>query len=259
MINVTLFEKNSEGNVEVDLTSNLVTPLQITEQLDVSLDSGEINYLIKEQQADGLREPLAIYELSVNENYADILQHFVGIDSRALLRNETASNGIYAHRVMLTEAAKLLQGVLIDGVAVTQPENVDDRKTLKEVVERLLKIAQFDDSQSPFGRFSLTADQNVIDVLSSVKSPQFKWNTQSTLWECLEQIGAVIDAIPTLWYGYNDADQLAFQVSFEFVNATGNEATAIIDKYANVDGENVEETMYNTALGTVVENLREEE
>ncbi|MCM1290189.1 MAG: hypothetical protein NC132_05545 [Corallococcus sp.] len=260
MINATLYERGQKNTnfEETDLTSRLVTPLQITEQLDVTLDSGEMNYLIAEEDTDGLREPLAIYELSVNENFADLQRRFVGIDSRALLRKGTLGSGIYSHKVSLVEAAKLLQGVLIDGVAVTQPEDESQRKTLYDVVVRALRIAQFDNAQQAEGAFSLHWSAP-INVLQSTKSPQFKWNTQTTLWECLEQVGAVMDAIPTLEIHYNDADQLDMSVSFEFVNATGNEAASIVDEYANVIGENVDESQYNTALGSVVENLRENE
>lgn len=72
---------------------------------------------------------------------------------------------------------------------------------------------------------------------------------------------AVIDAIPQVerWY-YRDEDegvQVVNGITFEFVNAAGKEATEITDEWANVIGENVDESQFNTALGSVVENLHE--
>lgn len=71
----------------------------------------------------------------------------------------------------------------------------------------------------------------------------------------------VLDAIPKVkrWY-YRDEDegaQVVNGITFEFVNAAGKEATEIADEWANVIGENVDEAQYNTALGSVVENLKE--
>lgn len=249
-----------EGNTR-ELTSRIVTPLQITEQLDVTLDSGELNYIFTEQDTDGLREPLSMYFVIVEENLpSERHWQFVGIDSRAFLRRNTAGDVIYKHKVALTETSKLLQGVLIDGMAVTQPEDEGQRETLYDVTERLFKVAQFDDARNVVEKFRFS-DANVIKILQAIKSPQFKWNTQTTLWECLEQIGAVIDAIPKVERGYdNDSGETeSFDVAFEFVNATDNEATAISDQWVNIYGENVDESQYNTALGSVVENLHESE
>ena len=139
---------------------------------------------------------------------------------------------------------------MIDGFGVSQPETYDDRQTLFDSVNRFLTFTTFDGK-----RFSLTADTNVINVLKSVKSPEFKWNTQTTLWECLLQAGAVVDAIPRL---VADSNGDYTVVTFDFVNSYTNEVISISDTWTNVEGENLEENQYNTALSSVVENLREE-
>lgn len=253
---------------------------------------------------------------------------------------KTASRSVYLHEVSLTEPSKLLQGVMIDGFGVTQPNKVtaktatkiakqdsrisseanalrymhkaegkiksyrnfvtiksvtgsvanstptayyDDitheivwsvqwydinasyaqpytvtitydykrtnEKTLEDVVERLLSVSPFD---SP--KYSLTEQSDVRLTLSSVIAPEFKWNTQTTLWECLLQIGAVIDAVPRL---VMDKDGKYTVVTFDFVNAFGNKADNISDQWTNADGQNINEGLYNTALSAVVENLRE--
>lgn len=157
--------------------------------------------------------------------------------------------GVYLHEVSLTEPSKLLQGVMIDGFGVTQPEDETKRKTLYYVVNRLLAVTPFDGQ-----RFTLTNKASVIGVLKSVKSPEFKWNTQTTLWECLLQIGAVIDAVPRL---VMDNRGKYTVVTFDFVNAFGNKADNISDQWTNAEGQNINEGLYNTALSAVVENLRE--
>lgn len=95
----------------------------------------------------------------------------------------------------------------------------------------------------------------MILVLNNTVAPQFKWNTQTSLWECLVQIGAVIDAIPRLIRATNGQ---FIVVTFSFVNVYATEVNAIYDGATNVVGENVEEGQYNTAFSAIVENLMEE-
>ena len=164
---------------------------------------------------------------------------------------DSNDDNIYSHQVALTEPSKLLQGVMIDGFGVTQPEAYDSRKNLYEVVKRLLAVTPFDGQ-----RFTLTNDKKVYSVLQSVVSPEFKWNTQTSLWECLLQVGAVIDAIPRL---IRDDDDNFTVITFDFVNANVGEVDSLADEATNAFGENVDESLYNTALSSVVENLRENE
>lgn len=324
MINVNL----KESNRTVDFSFITKAPIVIENQLDTSLDSGTLNYLIDESDNKGLNEPLAGYSINIGDKQFD----FVGMDSRALLCKNvtrttvisvspietveekplgyrhtasgtvevsgenvvilsvsgnimrtypiakysngeitwsvtwtsrlgtssnyvativyTSSNGsIYSHQVALTEPSKLLQGVMIDGFGVTQPEDYGSRKSLLEVVNRLLAVTPFDCL-----RFILTNDSNVTSALKSVVSPEFKWNTQTTLWECLLQVGAVIDAIPRL-AAYGSGNYIV--VTFDFVNAYVDEVDSLDDGATNALGENVDEIQYNTALSSVVENLRE--
>ena len=134
-------------------------------------------------------------------------------------------------------------------VTITYDYKRTNEKTLEDVVERLLSVSPFD---SP--KYSLTEQSDVRPTLNSVIAPEFKWNTQTTLWECLLQIGAVIDAVPRL---VMDKDGKYTVVTFDFVNAFGNKADNISDQWTNADGQNINEGLYNTALSAVVENLRE--
>lgn len=337
MINVKL----KESNREVDLSAIAQSPIEIDQQLDMSLDSGTLSYLVAEPDDKGLNEALAGYSITANNVTFD----FVGVDSRAMvcrddvlyytdetitvnqsamltsstegcfykhsaqgtilvsggsvkeivsvtgsmqntfpnahydgkqivwnvLWTNTSNYGndfpydvtityvlerahnqsIYSHQVALTEPSKLLQGVMIDGFGVSQPEDYASRKTLYDVVNRLLAVTPFDGQ-----RFTLTKDVTVEKALKAVKSPEFKWNTQTTLWECLLQVGAVIDAMPRL---VADSDDNYTVITFDFVNASVGEVNWIDDGLTNALGENVNESQYNTALSAIVENLRENE
>lgn len=251
MINITLKESNND----VSLNSKTITPIVIDEQLNTELDSGTISYLTTEPDSKELNEALARYSIGIEHivdgNSQNEQFDFVGMDSRALLRKGTDGQSVYKHQVSLTEPSKLLQGVMIDGLGVTQPEDYNSRKTLKDVVERLFAVTPFDER-----RFWLTSDETVVNVLSEIIAPEFKWNTQTSLWECLLQVGAVIDAMPRL---VADGSGNYTIVTFDFVNANGREATDISDTFTNVEGQSIDESLYNTALSSIVENLRENE
>ncbi len=163
-------------------------------------------------------------------------------------------NALCEHGVSLTEPSKLLQGLLIDGIGVTQPEDVSQRQSLFDVVTRLLQITPLCAANSN-SELTLTTHTQVQKALKERVSPQFKWNTQTTLWECLVQIGAVIDSIPRL---ISNAQGKYTVVTFDFVNAYTDVVESIEDEYTNVAGQNIDENQYNTALSSVVENLKEE-
>lgn len=239
-INVALKDK---GDV-VDLSVNTCAPVELEFQRDTSLDNGTLKYIRTEQVNSPLNDALAPYVVEYQGNFFE----FIGMDSRALLRVKEDGEAMYKHQIALTEPSKLLQGVLIDGFAVSQPEELAERKTLFEVAARLLAVNPLDNSV-----YTLTTDTTVVNALKGVKSPEFKWNTQTTLWECLLQVGAIIDAIPRLT---GDANGDYTVVTFDFINEMGNEAE-IIDGQTNVAGENMEESEYNTALSSVLENVRE--
>lgn len=261
MIKVTL--EGIPSYIQSSLSRFVKSPIELEEQLDLSLDSGIVKYLLWQgeyiygsSRVQGLNPQLAQCAIDVDNSGGEKVRFdFVGIDSRALVK-KTVNASLYSHHIALTEASKLLQGVLIDGLGVTQPEELDTRKTLLDVVNRLLNTNPFDYSRTTNKQFALTDDTNVVAALTAVKSPEFKWNTQTTIWECLSQVGAVIDAMPRL---VADATGNYTVVTFEFVNAFGNEVLSVDDAVTNAIGENVDESQYNTALSAIVENLRESE
>lgn len=236
------------------VTLNAATPLEIIQDLTTELDNGSVSYYRTENDYKGTVEPLAPYYVTVisQEGGGLLVDYFdfVGIDSRAIVSRGENNNSLYKHSVNLTEPTKLLEGVLIDGFGVAQPEEYANRKTLLQVVTRLLAVTALRGS----ALFTLTNDARVRQVLSEVKSPEFKWGSQATLSECLMQIAQVVDALPRL---IRDSDNNFTIVTFDFINDYSNEVSVIMDGYSNTFGENTEENQYNTALGAVVENVRE--
>lgn len=251
-MSVTVNILNKDGTTE---TVQALCPIAVAEQLGVELDGGTMRFIRTESHSQGVVAPLSDFSVSVDTSDENETFSFIGTDSRSLLVNNGMSGGIYKHSVNFVEASKLLQGIMIDGFAVTQPDDIAQRDSLYDVLQRLLIVAPFDYAQSTTPKFQITQDTTVILVLNNTVAPQFKWNTQTSLWECLVQIGAVIDAIPRLIRATNGQ---FIVVTFSFVNVYATEANAIYDGATNVVGENVEEGQYNTALSAIVENLMEE-
>lgn len=233
-----------------------IVPLDLRWRLNEQLDGGTANYIKTEDKALGANTPLDKYSVTIdNETF-----EFVGMDSFAVWKRQSASRTdesgnvsfytaeIRKHQLALTEPTKLLQGVMIDGFQVTQPN--PPTKTLKDVVTRVLKYSPFDGQ-----RFYLTTDTTVVSVLTATISPEFRWNTQTTLFEVLQDIGAVINAIPRLVSGANGEFTV---VTYDFVDDYGTAVTDLADGFTTDTGNSVDGDQYNSELTAVVENLTEE-
>lgn len=248
-VTARLLKENTAENLKAK------SPIELEFLLGAEMDSGTLRYLKTETSDKGMVAPLAHYNVSVALSSSDFeIFWFAGTDSRALVMSEDGGQGIYAHEVALVEPSKILEGVLIDGVGVTQPEAVAERDSLYDVVTRLLGTVPFDYAQNATPLYKLTVENKVVNALQATQSPQFKWNTQTTLWECLVQIAAVIDAIPRLTESGNYT-----VITFDFINAFDNEVDAIGTYTTNATGENVSEGQYNTRLRSIVENVLENE
>lgn len=233
-----------------------IVPLDLQWRLNEQLDGGTANYIKTEDKALGANTPLDKYSVTIdNETF-----EFVGMDSFAVWKRKRASRTdesgnvsfytaeIRKHQLALTEPTKLLQGVMIDGFQVTQPN--PPTKTLKDVITRVLKYSPFDGQ-----RFYLTTDTTVVSVLTATISPEFRWNTQTTLFEVLQDIGAVINAIPRLVSGSNGEFTI---VTYDFVDDYGTAVTDLADGFTTDTGNSVDGDQYNSELTAVVENLTEE-
>ena len=225
----------------------VISPVKWAERLSEEFDSGTVTYYSTQSTAN---PPLDGYELTITKKQGSTTStrtlDFIGTEEVAKVKN-----GLYKHVVYLTEPTKLLEGTLIDGFAVTQPETNENRKTLYDVIERLLAVNPFDGSI-----YTITTEQTVVNALLGTISPQFRWNTQTTLYECLMEVGAVINAIPRL---LKDSAGEFTVVSFDFINAYKQAATSpFTTDNVNAYGESVDEAQFNSRLAAVVENLIEE-
>lgn len=217
-------------------------PVNYTRRLSEEFDGGTVTYYSTNGE---MNAPLDRYELIVSGDTAQAdTYYYIGTEEVAKVKN-----GLYKHVVYLTEPTKLLEGVLIDGFAVSQPKTESLRKTLYEVVTRLLAVTPFDESI-----YTLTTQSSIVGVLQATISPEFRFNTQTTLFECLMEVGAVINAFPRLT---KDSNGEFTVVTFDFINEYGQAVTSpFVDVSAY--GESVDETQYHSKLAAVVENLIEE-
>ncbi|MCH5157480.1 MAG: hypothetical protein J1G02_06375 [Clostridiales bacterium] len=333
-----------------DITESVQQPITINQRLDRELDSGYFDYRKCDKECeDRITTPLSGFRITLSDgDKEDMVADFIGTDQRTLLRGKFGSDKtghtapLFRHNVNLTEPTKLLEGTLIDGFAVTQPDenkNTQGKSTteyltfgsfdrveeyatisfgyktiktesalksvsvqirssnvatvssgvrfqegddffevyvgyttkpayielsytyeelfksqsLKEVVDRLLKVSSLCQTGEE-QRFVFNPNSSLDLLLKNTISPQFKWSTQTTLWECLCDIGSVIDAIPRL-----KANGSKFvYVDFDLVNDSSQKVTQMLDEFAIDYGEEVDESQYNTQLRSVVENIKEE-
>lgn len=220
------------------VVSTAIVPVSYTRRLSEEFDNGTVTYY---STSGEMNAPIDKNEIIVSQKTYD----FIGTEEVAKVKN-----GLYKHVVYLTEPTKLLEGVLIDGFAVSQPKAENLRKTLYDVVTRLLSVTPFDESI-----YTLTTQAAIVGVLQATISPEFRFNTQTTLFECLMEVGAVINAFPRLT---KDGNGDFTVVTFDFINEYGQAVTASPFTDVSAYGENVDEEQYHSKLAAVVENLIEE-
>lgn len=120
---------------------------------------------------------------------------------------EKRANGYYRHALELLEPTRWLMGITIDGLKVTQPiDESKTKKTLLDVTNRVLRCFntfRYSEIHSGVGsnkpKFPLFyIDSETQALLNGVISPEFEWQAQTLLFEVLQDIADVVDAIPRL-------------------------------------------------------------
>ena len=117
---------------------------------------------------------------------------------------EKRANGYYRHALELLEPTRWLMGITIDGLKVTQPiDESKTKKTLLDVTNRVLRCFNtFRWSEihisSGLGMPLFRLDSETQALLNGVISPEFEWQAQTLLFEVLQDIADVVDAIPRL-------------------------------------------------------------
>ena len=162
-------------------------------------------------------------------------------------------NELYQHDIAFVEASKALQGVQIDGMSVVQPLEKSERKTLYDVLLRLIRNMRLRmvGEEEPY-----IIDPAVVPMLSAVKSPQFQWESKNLFWECLRDIGSVVNSIPKLLQDDNDRYRV---ISFLPVNDV-KDILMTIGYESAADGiseENTASALYSVAHNVISENENE--
>ena len=162
-------------------------------------------------------------------------------------------NELYQHDIAFVEASKALQGVQIDGMSVVQPLEKSERKTLYDVLLRLIRNMRLRmvGEEEPY-----IIDPAVVPMLSAVKSPQFQWESKNLFWECLRDIGSVVNSIPKLLQDDNDRYRV---ISFLPVNDV-KDILMTIGYESAADGiseENTASALYSVAQNVISENENE--
>jgi len=172
------------------LFTNVHYPVDVNLTLDETLDNGKISRYIKSSTVTNLLPELTKIKIILKDDSTIVKTfYFCGNEKR-----NRVSKYLYLHTVNLVESTKLREGYIICGKAVTQPLT-GTRISIKTVINDLL-------ATNPFRRFSeaqtFFLDGNIMSRLNTIESPEFRWSSKQTLWECLYEIGKYITAIPRL-------------------------------------------------------------
>ena len=263
MINifVYVYKKDAETGAMSWQHRQGVYPALLSKRLDEELDSASFTFYTKFPET---LPPLTMTRIELNDknldeendtDYCKEKMYFLGNDSYVKVNSR-----LYEHTFNLVEPTKLLEGVKVDGFAVSQPADEAARKSLYDVLKELLAVTPLRTVQEAAlertgfrkAPYVVTDDAAVVAALRGVKSPEFRWDSQTTLRECLDDIAAMIDAVPRLTA--NAAETAFDTITFDFVNETKSAIESM-----GFAGEEMgfEESQYCSAVETQADNIVE--
>lgn len=175
-------------------------------RLDEQLDTGSVMTIT--ESAESIPPMIhALLQISDGENT-------LSMPAYCFDTVEVRGQGYYIHNLTLVEPTRLLMGVLIDGMKVTQPQDGAAKDSLYTVADRLLRVCRLTKGGVP-QKFWLTDDEEIVTLLKNNDSPEFAWEAETQLWECLKDIGSVINCMPRLTSANPDV-----YLSFNFTTIT---------------------------------------
>lgn len=183
-------------------------------RLDEQLDTGSVQIIASDSQPI---RPMSMTELIFSDGENTLSLPAYGFDMV-----EIRGTGYCVHNLTLCEPTRRFMGILIDGVKVTQPtdESGEAKKSLYEVAQRLLKTYALMRAEAA-AEFTVTTDPDVVSLLENTEAPEFTWEAETLLWECLKDIGNVINCMPRLEF---NADKTDFSVlTFDRINEVTEE------------------------------------
>lgn len=167
-------------------------------RLDEQLDTGSLQMIDSESKPI---PPMSVSELVISDG-----ENTLSMPAYCFDTLEVRGEDYYVHNLTLCEPARRFMGVLIDGIKVTQPREESGalKKSLYEVTERVLKTCVLQEKGKRV--FTLTTDPNILSILKNTESPEFDWEAETLLWECLKDIGNVIGCMPRLTFNEPKTD-----------------------------------------------------
>lgn len=188
------------------------------ERLDEQLDTGSIQLILADEGvsfADFCAVSLTIKDEDGNRKRMP----FCGFKTV-----EKRGEGYYILTLELVEPTRILMGTIIEGRKVTQPieGSGEAKKTLYDVTKSLLKTFEtlpWEDGIA-IPRFGLQENAKSVSLLKLTESPEFHWEAGTLLWECLVDIGNVINAIPRLLH---TSLKGKYTVTFDTINDVTDE------------------------------------
>lgn len=160
--------------------------VEFDERLDEQLDSGSVQTILP---YSAMLADCTLVRLTISDGADERVETMLAFDSV-----EKRGESYYIHTLELVEPTRLLMGLIIDGCKVTQPIE-GAKQTIGEVLDRLLTVAELRENPNYDGaRFRL--DDN---ALFQRICPEFCWESGTLLWECLCDIGNVINCIPRVY------------------------------------------------------------
>ena len=205
------FDTN-EGNMGTSYpVSNRVTA---DFRLDEQLDTGSV--VIITDSAEPI-PPMTPSRLTFSDDEAVTAENFLWFSAYCFDTVEIRGQGYYAHNLTLVEPTRLLMGIPIEGMKVTQPQDGTAKDSLYTLAERLLRVCRLTKGGTP-QKIWLTDDEETVALLQNTDSPEFSWEAETQLWECLKDIGSVINCMPRLTVEHSTASFTFDTIVFDKIN-----------------------------------------
>ena len=168
---------------------NVRKDFQITERKDEELDSGVI--VIVSNRAEQY-DPFTKVEILLNNVSVDYT--FI-IDSDQVILLKKDEPYYYQHTISLIEPTKILERIIVDNISFTQPRNeAVVRYYMDDVLIRLRDITPLR-KLSEINNYAFDFDVNLLNELSTIPAPQFRFSNQNLL-QVLIEIFRYFNAFP---------------------------------------------------------------
>lgn len=197
--------KEQDGEVEEWAKIPVYNRSESDERLDEQFDTGSIMTISDTEEPF---EEYTLFKVVVFDGSEETENFYFGFDTV-----EKRGEGYFIHTIELVELTRWAMGLFIDGKRITQPIT-GTRKTLMNAYVAILRTAKLCKGTSDIPFFNGNDDE-INRIMQDTVSPEFYWTAGTSFWECLVDIGNVINCIPRITY---NVDTKHFNVKFEKVN-----------------------------------------